>query len=117
MSKTVREARIQRHRRVRKKVFGTPERPRMAVFRSNRHLYVQLIDDLGQRTIAAASTQDPDLANGGTPVERAARVGRLVAQRALASGVSTAVFDRGGFLYHGRVKALGDGAREQGLKL
>ncbi len=117
MSLNTREARVRRHRRVRKKVFGTPERPRLAVYRSNRHLYAQLIDDLGGRTVAAASTQDPDLASGGTPLQQAARVGRLVAQRALESGVSAAVFDRGGFLYHGRVKALGDGAREQGLRL
>ncbi|MGH2707340.1 MAG: 50S ribosomal protein L18 [Actinomycetota bacterium] len=117
MSRTVREARIRRHRRVRKKIFGTPERPRLAVYRSNRHVYVQLIDDLSGRTVAAASTRDPGFAGGGTPVEQAARVGRLVAQRALESGVNAAVFDRGGFLYHGRVKALGDGAREQGLGL
>ncbi len=117
MRKTVREARAQRHRRVRKKVFGTPERPRLAVYRSNRHVYVQLIDDLAGRTVAAASTLDPAVGGEGNPLERAARVGRLVAQRARESGISAAVFDRGGFRYHGRVKALGDGAREEGLRL
>lgn len=107
-----------RHRRVRRKVSGTQERPRLAVFRSNQHIYAQVIDDVGQHTIAAASTLDPNLkaqlASGAT-CEASAAVGKLVAQRALEKGIEQVVFDRGGSLYHGRVKALAEAAREAGL--
>lgn len=104
---------------MRKRVSGAPEKPRLAVFRSNRHLYAQLIDDRGGRTLAAASTMDPELradAGGESSSPGADAVGRLLARRALDKGVQTAVFDRGGFKFHGKVKALADAAREQGLK-
>lgn len=109
--------RVRRHRRVRKKVSGTPARPRLAVFRSNRHMVAQVIDDSTGRTLAAASTVEKDLRGGATGNAAAARaVGRLVAERARAAGVSSVVFDRGGFAYHGRVAALADAAREGGLE-
>ena len=117
MSKlTVAEARARRHRRVRGKIFGTPERPRLVVFRSNRGIEGQLVDDLDGRTLAAASwlhlkKQD------GSKTDQAAAVGQLLAERAKAAGIESAVFDRGGYLYHGRVKALADGAREGGLAI
>ncbi len=112
-----RKARIRRHRRVRKKVQGTPTRPRLAVFRSNRHIYAQVIDDKAGRTIAEASTLDTDLRSGATGnASAAAEVGRLVAERAKAAGIDSVVFDRGGFLYHGRVAALADAARAAGLE-
>ena len=102
---------------MRKKVTGTPERPRLAVFRSNRHIVAQVIDDETGHTIAAASTVEKDLRPGPTGNrEAASTVGRLVAERARAAGVSRVVFDRGGFLYHGRVAALADAAREAGLE-
>ena len=117
MSRTAHAQRVRRHARVRKKVSGTPGRPRLAVFRSNRHLHAQLIDDVAGRTLASASTLEADLrAAGGMPLERAARVGKLLAERASAQGITSAVFDRGGFLFHGRVKALADGARSAGLE-
>ena len=116
MTTTLRDKRINRHRRVRKRVTGSPVRPRLAVFRSNRHVYAQLIDDLAGRTIASASTLDAELKGAGNTTAAAASVGRLLAQRAKDKGVSSAVFDRGGFLYHGKVKALADGAREEGLE-
>ena len=111
-------ARLRRHHRVRKKVVGTPERPRLAVFRSNRHIVAQIIDDRTGRTIASASTVEKDLRGGGGTGNKAAAatVGRLVAERAKAAGVSKVVFDRGGFLYHGRVAAVGDAAREAGME-
>jgi large subunit ribosomal protein L18 len=113
-----REARIRRHRRVRKKVQGSAERPRLAVFRSNKHITAQVIDDRSGRTIAAASTTEPDLKAGATGNKDAAtKVGQLVAERAKAAGVSKVVFDRGGNLYHGRVAALADAARAAGLEL
>ncbi len=99
---------------MRKKVGGTPDRPRLAVFRSNRHIYAQVIDDLEGRTLAAASTLTA--ADGGDPKERARAVGREVATKAKAAGVTKVAFDRGGFMYHGRVQALADGAREAGLE-
>lgn len=110
-------ARKRRHARIRAKVSGTPERPRLNVFRSNQHIYAQVIDDTKGFTLAAASTLDPEIKAlpGGLTVEKAAAVGRLVGQRALAKGVTKVVFDRGGYMYHGRVKALADGAREAGL--
>ena len=110
-------ARLRRHRRVRKLVKGTPERPRLAVFRSNRHIVAQVIDDTVGRTLAAASTVEADLRAGATGNKTAAAaVGTRVAERARAVGVSTVVFDRGGNLYHGRVAAVADAAREAGLE-
>jgi len=112
------EARAKRHRRVRKKVSGTSERPRLAVFRSNRHIYAQLIDDTTGRTLASASTADPGLRDGATAtVDAAKAVGQLVGERAKAAGISRVVFDRGGFHYHGRVAALCEGARAAGLEV
>ena len=116
--------RLKRHRRVRVHVEGTPERPRLAVFRSLNHLYAQLIDDGAQRTLAAASTvglKAAGRAQGaskgkGNSVAQAAEVGKEIAAKAKAAGVNTVVFDRGGFLYHGRIKALADAAREAGLE-
>ena len=110
-------ARERRHHRVRKLVRGTPERPRLAVFRSNKHITVQVIDDVAGRTLAAASTVEGDLRGGPTGNKAAAAsVGRLVAERAKAAGVTKVVFDRGGNLYHGRVAAVADAAREAGLE-
>ena len=107
-----------RHRRIRKKVNGTPERPRLAIFRSNNHIYAQIIDDVAQHTLVAASTVEPsvkgELASGAT-CDASAAVGKLVAQRATEKGIAKVVFDRGGNLYHGRVKALAEAAREAGL--
>ena len=117
--KTSRDARLRRHRRVRKKVGGTPERPRLAVFRSSIHIYAQVIDDSIGRTIAAASTLDPVIkpqCDGKTKMTEAELVGAAVAERARGQGVTKVVFDRGGFLYHGRVKALADAARAAGLE-
>jgi len=107
-----------RHRRVRKKILGTAERPRLAVFRSSKHIYVQAIDDLTGRTLVSASTMEADLRGGTTAtVDAAKNVGKLVGERAQAAGITTVVFDRGGFKYHGRVAAVADGARESGLTL
>ena len=105
-----------RHRRVRKKIMGTAQRPRLAVFRSNKHVYAQAIDDIAGRTIVAASTVEAAQRTGPTAtVDAAKSVGLLLAQRAREAGISTVVFDRGGFTYHGRVAAVADGAREGGL--
>jgi len=109
--------RARRHARVRRKVAGTAERPRLAVFRSNRHMVAQVIDDATGRTLAAASTVESALRSAQTGNrDAAASVGRLVAERAKAAGVTTVVFDRGGFIYHGRVAALADAARQAGLE-
>ncbi|MGB9820940.1 MAG: 50S ribosomal protein L18 [Pseudothermotoga sp.] len=111
--------RIKRHLRIRKKVSGTAEKPRLSVFRSERHIYVQLIDDTKGHTILSASTLDPELRQKITKTynrEAAKEVGKLIAQRALAKGINEVVFDRGGFKYHGRIKELADAAREVGLK-
>jgi len=115
---TKEEARKRRHKRVRKKVFGTPQRPRMVVFRSLKHIYVQLVDDTRGVTLVSASSLDPELPKElrGSNKDGAKAVGRLAAKRALAAGIQTVVFDRGGYLYHGRVKALAEGAREEGLQ-
>ncbi len=104
------------HRRIRRKVQGSGERPRLTIYRSLNHIYAQIIDDVQGRTLAAASTTEKDLrgATGGN-VEAAQRVGRAIAERALSAGVDHVVFDRGGYRYHGRVKALADAAREAGL--
>jgi large subunit ribosomal protein L18 len=116
-AKARREARIRRHRRVRKKVVGTAERPRLAVFRSNKHISAQLVDDDAGRTLAAASTIEASLRSGATGnADAAAQVGRLIAERAKAAGIDKAVFDRGGYLYHGRVAALATAARDAGLE-
>jgi large subunit ribosomal protein L18 len=116
-AKQKRDARLRRHRRVRRKVRGTATRPRLAVFRSNRHISAQVIDDVAGRTLAAASTLEPQLRQGATGNKAAAAaVGRLVAERARAAGIDKVVFDRGGFLYHGRVAAVADAAREAGLE-
>jgi large subunit ribosomal protein L18 len=118
MSLTKSDHRDRRHRRVRKKVTGTAERPRLAVFRSSKHIYVQAIDDLTGRTLASASTMEADVRGGTTStVEVAKKIGKLVGERAQAAGITTVVFDRGGFKYHGRVAAVADGAREAGLTL
>ena len=113
-----RTGRLTRHRRVRKKIHGTAARPRLAVFRSNKHLVLQVIDDLAGHTLASASTVEADLRSGGSTgsVDGAARAGKLVAERALAAGITKVVFDRGGFLYHGRIAAAADAAREAGLE-
>ena len=107
-----------RHRRVRRKISGTAERPRLCVFRSHQHIYVQAIDDAAQHTVAAASTLDPDLREkleSSRDQAASAAVGQLVAERLKGKGISQVVFDRGGNLYHGRVKALAEAAREAGL--
>lgn len=111
-------ARSRRHYRVRKNVSGTAQRPRLAVFRSNRHVVAQVIDDLSGRTLAAASSVEASVRSAGATGNRtsAAAVGKLVAERAKAAGVTKVAFDRGGFLYHGRVASLADAAREAGLE-
>ena len=119
MSRETRESRDRRHQRIRKKVFGTPERPRLSVYRSLNHVYAQIIDDTKGNTIVAASTLEKEMGaaqghkgNVGT----AKKVGELIARRALEKGLKKVVFDRGGYRYHGRVKALADSAREAGLE-
>ena len=115
------ESRQKRHIRVRKRVLGTPDRPRLNVYRSSNNIYAQIIDDLAGRTLAAASSLDASLKSdapsksAGGNIEAAKSVGVLVAERAKTAGVSKVVFDRGGYLYHGRVQALADAARENGL--
>jgi len=111
-----REAQNRRRARVRKNLRGTAERPRLSVYRSNRYIYAQVIDDKVGVTVAAASSQEPDLRSGRLNVETAAKVGTLVADRAKEAGVSTVIFDRGSYKYHGRLKALADAAREAGLE-
>lgn len=113
-----RARRLRRHRRIRGKVSGTPQRPRLAVFRSHQHIYAQVIDDEAGRTLVAASTLEPELREQatGTKTERARLVGRVIAERARERGIEAVVFDRGGFLYHGRVAALADAARQAGLR-
>jgi len=115
-AKTKRTARVHRHARVRKKIAGSAERPRLAVYRSNRHIYAQLIDDDAARTIASAS--DREIAGDGDgKLDAAKAVGEKLAERAKAAGVEVAVFDRGGRLFHGRVAAVAEGAREKGLQI
>lgn len=111
------KARLKRHLRVRKKISGTQERPRLSVFRSSKHIYAQLIDDVQGVTIVSASTLEKELsdANGGN-VESARKIGELIAERAKEKGYEKVVFDRGGYLYHGRIQALADAAREAGLQ-
>jgi len=116
---TSQQQRVRRHHRVRRKVAGTTERPRLAVFRSEEHIYAQIIDDTTRRTLAAASTLEPvlrDEVTGKTKVAQARIVGALIGERARALGIEKVVFDRGGFLYHGRVQELANAARESGLQ-
>jgi large subunit ribosomal protein L18 len=113
---TTREARQRRHRRLRRRIFGTAERPRLVVFRSNRGIEAQLIDDIEGRTLASASWLGLKKSSKGTKSDQAAEVGKLLAANAKKAGIETVVFDRGGYLFHGRVKALADGAREGGLR-
>jgi large subunit ribosomal protein L18 len=113
------DARRRRHQRIRAKISGTAERPRLNVFRSLEHIYVQVIDDVAGHTLLSASTLEGELAAelaGKNKRQQAAAVGKVLAQRAKAAGINQVVFDRGGYLYHGRVKALADGAREGGLE-
>lgn len=109
------DVRKKRHHRIRAKISGTPEVPRLNVFRSNKNIYAQIIDDVNALTIASASTADKDI-NNRSNKEAASAVGKLVAERALEKGVKKVVFDRGGYIYHGRVKALAEAAREAGLE-
>lgn len=108
--------RLKRHKRVRGKVFGTPERPRLNVYRSNTNIYAQIIDDVSGNTLVAASTLDKEFEGSGGNSEAAKKVGLMIAGRAKEKGIETVVFDRGGYIYHGRVKELAEGAREGGLK-
>ena len=110
------EQRLKSHRRVRRKISGTAQRPRLNVFRSNKHIYAQLIDDVNGVTLASASTMDKGFEGNGGNKEAARKVGQGIAKAAAEKNIEEAVFDRGGYLYHGRVKELGDGARERGLK-
>ena len=108
--------RVKRHNRVRGKISGTAERPRLCVFRSENHIYAQVIDDVAGNTLVAASSVEKDFEGNGGNVEAAKKVGLKVAERCLEKGIDTVVFDRGGYIYHGRVQALADAAREGGLK-
>ena len=117
--KTLREAKIRRHLRLRQRVRGTEARPRLCVFRSLNHIYAQVVDDARGVTLAAASTQDKDIRRetaGRRKSERSRLVGAAIAQKALSGGVTSVVFDRGGYRYHGRIKAVAEAARENGLK-
>jgi large subunit ribosomal protein L18 len=113
MKMTIKERQARIHSRVRRKISGTAARPRMSIFRSNKSIYVQLIDDVAEVTLAAASSKEA--AGAGTKIDQAKTVGQLIAEKAKAAGISKVVFDRGGYLYHGRVKAVADGAREAGM--
>jgi large subunit ribosomal protein L18 len=118
MKLTRKESVQKRHRRVRQTVFGTSERPRLSVFRSNLHIYAQVIDDTKQHTLVAASTLEAEVKSSiksGSNCDASVQVGKLIAQRSLEQGIEKVVFDRGGNIYHGRVKALADAAREAGL--
>ena len=117
MLKTSTNARTRRHIRVRRKVSGTAERPRLAVFRSNKHIVAQMIDDVTGVTLASASTSEKAFSGIGSNVEAVKKVGATLAQRAKEKGVSKAVFDRGGYKYHGRVAAVADAAREAGIEV
>ncbi len=114
MKMTVRERQARIHSRVRKNINGTAARPRLNIFRSNKGIYAQVIDDVSGTTLAAASSKE--VATAGTKIDKSKAVGQLVAEKAKAAGVGSVVFDRGGYLYHGRVKALAEGAREGGLE-
>ncbi len=110
------KARLKRHKRVRAKIKGTAERPRLNVFRSSTNIYAQLIDDVAGVTLAAASTLDKEISGNGGNKEAAKKVGKLIAERAAQKNITEVVFDRGGYIFHGRVKELAEGAREGGLK-
>ena len=110
------KARLQRHARVRKKISGTAERPRLCVFRSAKHIYAQIIDDAAGTTLVSASSLEKGFENYGGNKEAAKLIGKTIAERALEKGISDVVFDRGGYIYHGRVQQLAEGAREGGLK-
>jgi large subunit ribosomal protein L18 len=117
IAKARREGRVTRHRRVRKKISGTASRPRLAVYRSNKHIMAQVIDDETGRTLASASSVEPALRSGaGSSVAAATKIGSLIAERAKEAGVTAVVFDRGGFLYHGRIAAVASAARDAGLE-
>ncbi len=116
MQRTKQQKRQRIHLRIRKKVTGTTERPRLSVFRSNKAIYCQVIDDLKGQTLVSANSLDSAIPSGANKTERAKAVGKLIADKAKAAGIQSVVFDRGGYLYHGRVKALADGAREGGLQ-
>jgi len=109
-------ARLKRHKRVRKNISGSAERPRLNVFRSSKHIYAQVIDDVAGKTLVAASSMDKGFEGTGSNVEAAKAVGKAVAEKAVAAGIKAVVFDRGGYIYHGRVAALAEGAREGGLE-
>ena len=111
-----RSQRLKRHKRVRAKIAGTPERPRLNVFRSETNIYAQIIDDTKGMTLVSASSLEKSFEGKGSNIEAAKKVGQIVAERAKAAGIDAVVFDRGGYLYHGRVKALAEGAREGGLQ-
>ena len=108
--------RVRRHQRVRGKISGTPERPRLSVFRSEKHIFAQIIDDVNGTTLVSASSVEKGFEGNGGNCEAAAKIGKLIGERAVAAGITEVVFDRGGNVYHGRVKALAEGAREGGLK-
>lgn len=110
------KARLKRHMRIRNKISGTPACPRLCVFRSSKHIYAQIIDDTAGRTLCAASTLDKDFEGAGANKEAARKVGKKLAENAAKHGIAEVVFDRGGYIYHGRVKELAEGAREGGLK-
>ncbi len=119
IAKERRESRVKRHRRIRKHLSGTAQRPRLAVFRSHMHIYTQIIDDVSGQTLVGASTQSPDIRDalkGKTKTEASVEVGKPIAERATAKGIKCVSFDRGGYRYHGRVKALADAARKGGLE-
>ena len=111
-----RAQRIKRHNRVRGKISGTAERPRLCVFRSENHIYAQIIDDVAGNTLVSASTVEKSFEGKGSNIEAAKKIGAVIAERALQKGIEDVVFDRGGYIYHGRVQALAEGAREGGLK-
>ena len=113
------EVRAKKHLKVRKRISGTPERPRMAVFRSNNHMYVQVIDDVAGHTLVSASTLQGEVKDGlekTNNIDAAAKLGSVIAKKAIDKGIKTVVFDRGGYIYHGKVKALAEAAREAGLE-
>jgi len=109
-------ARVRRHERVRTKISGTAERPRLCVFRSNKNIAVQVIDDVAGNTLVAASTLDKEVKTKASNIEAAKEVGELIAKRAIKAGIKNVVFDRGGYIYHGKIKALAEAAREAGLE-
>ncbi|WRS27487.1 50S ribosomal protein L18 [Oscillospiraceae bacterium MB08-C2-2] len=109
------KARLKRHARIRNKVSGTPQRPRLNVFRSSQHIYAQIIDDVAGATLVCASTQDKGFEGNGGNKDAAHKVGKALAEKAAAKGITTVVFDRSGYIYHGRIKELAEGAREGGL--